>query len=305
MGNWNECINIAGLHRLYNTGGMGLQQLSKGVIRKLQNTEAFAASEPGFMDVMCAFSAVDELARDKDYATALELLYDYGDKENRLWIEAETNPQEQDDIPKKSRNPFVEEDTDPAIQKPHYHGPLHTFKGPYATQSGTEWVKAHMPYIIPAPTEPKKDDDIDDDDLEQWDKTKTYQIGDLVRYKNAKYHCILVHSNIDPYDHSHSKPDDPWRWIKFIQLKPFDPALAFTDRLTCLTTGKNYATGRKFKFMSDDEFIKKLKSASIDPPTIPKELYSYWKDSEEPYQDWLIQKWHNHNLTFRQPNTIN
>lgn len=63
MSRWQEAINIAGMHRLYSTGGLALPQLAKAIIRKLQNLEAFTTSDPGLMDVIDGFNAIDEFAR--------------------------------------------------------------------------------------------------------------------------------------------------------------------------------------------------------------------------------------------------
>lgn len=305
MAIWHETINIAGLHRMYSTGGIGLQQLAKGVARKLQLTEAYAICDPELMDVIFALNQIDEFARLKDYNTVLEMLYEWGDKphgktEQRLWVEAQgVSPNEYDDVPTKTKNPF-EEDTKRQINKPHYHGPLTILKGPYhnQAQSGDEWVKQR--YIEPAG--PKKEENI-----EQWDNTKYYKIGDLVRYKNMKFECLISNANVDPDKNSKFTPGEPWKWLSSMTSKPFDPALAYKDRLTCAIPekAKIYPTGRKHRYMSEDEFNKKLKDHNIDPPTIPKDLYSYWKDSEDKYQEWLIKRWHNQNLTFRAPNVIN
>lgn len=303
MANWHETINIAGLHYMYSRGDINLQQLSKGVARKLQNTHAFAISDPELMDVIFSFNSVDEFARLKDYITALDALLEWGDKEHgkgelRMWIEAEgVVPNEYDDVPTKIRNP-LEEDTKPQYGRPHSHGPNTIInKGPYPVQSGDEWVKHKFD---PAPVPPKKPED----DTPQWDNTKAYKPGDLVRYKNMKFECIIGNTNVDPDANSKFKPGEAWKWVAAIHSKPFDPGLVYTDRLTCEYKGKFYPTGRKHRYMSEDEFNKKLADNRIDPPTIPKELYTYWKDSEDKYQEWLIARWHNNNLTFKQPISI-
>lgn len=300
MANWHETINIAGLHHMYSSGGINLQQLSKGIGRKLQNTHAFAISDPELMDIIFSFNSIDEFAQLKDYITALDWLYEWGDKEHgkderRMWIEAEgVFPNEHDDVPAKTRNLF-EEDTKPQYGKPHFHGP-HTVinKGVYPVQSGDEWVSHKF-------ETPKKSEE----DIPYWDNTKTYKVGDIVRQKNAKFECLIGNTNVDPDANSKFKPGEPWKWVAAIHSKPFDPALAFKDRLTCEYRGKFYPTGRKHRYMSEDEFNKKLREHEIDPPTVPKELYSYWKDSEDKYQEWLIARWQNNNLTFRQPTSEN
>lgn len=318
MANWNETINIAGINRLYKKGDIGLQQLAKAIARKLQNTEAFAVSEPEMTDILCAFNAIDELARAKDFQVVMDMLFDFGDVDRKLWIECEgVNPQEHDEIPAKTRNP-LEEDTKPQLQNPHHHSS--PIKGPYPAQSGPEWVKHNW---LQNPTEPKptttklgynghglncicdscKTAKQDADELiPMWDGTKVYEVGSIVRQRGQKFECTKKHSNIDAFEHSHNRLDDPWKFIGMISVKPFDPALQDADRLACIMKGKNYPTGRKFVHMNEDEFNRRLRAANIDPPTVPKDLYSYWKDSETTYQDWLMARWHDGGLTYREAN---
>jgi len=287
MANWKEAINIAGIHRLCIKGDIGLQATAKAVVRKLQNTEAFAISDPELTDVMCAFNTIDEYARLKDYATALDLLYEYGDKNYRLWIEAEdVNPQEHDDIPTMKKSPF-EEDTSPQFSKPHYHGPY------LQPQNGSEWVKYPKP-------EPNPDLE---GTPEEWDKEKMYRVGELVLWKGTRYKCIISCANVDPGPNSYNKPGDSWKYVRAEPAPILDHSLAFTDRITCSVPAKCrvYPLTRKHHYMSEYEFNKKLEAANITPATVPKDLYVYMKDCEEPYQEWLMDRWHKHNLTFRTP----
>ena len=286
MANWNETINISGLHRLYTTGSINLQQVSQAIVRKLKNTEAFAISDPELIDIMCAFEAIDELAQLKDYNAVLDMLYGFGDKEHKLWVEAEgVSPQEHDDIPNKTKNPF-QEDTKPNFSKPHYHGPWLT--NPKEPGSG-EWVK------VPPITSPITYS------TDTWEKGKMYSVGDYVMKGNLRYKCRISCANVDPTNNSF-KATDCWEWITAGQTHS-DPKLVFTDRITCElpAKGRVYASTRKHHYMSEEDFNKKLVASEIDPATVPKELYSYMKDSEPPYQEWLMQRWHKHNLTFRIP----
>ena len=283
MANWNETINIAALHKLYTTGDINLQQVSKTIVGKLKLTEAFASSEPEIIDVMCAFEAIDPLARLKDYEAALDMLYDYGDKDFRLWVEADgVNPQDSSEIPVKTRNPF-EEDT-----KPQFGMANQSFKGPYATQGAQEWLKHHTP------SEPKNP--------EEWNSSKLYKTGDIAFKGVVRYQCVINCSNVDPTSNSY-KPNDAWKYLGPPDKNPSDPKLVLHDRLTCSlpVLGKVYPATRKYHYMSEEEFNKKLVAADIVPATMPKELYSYMKDCEEKYQEWLISRWHKQNLTFREP----
>lgn len=277
MANWEETINIAGIHRLYTNGGINLQQVAKAVVRKLQNTEAFATSDPELMDIIMNFGAIDEFARLKDYQVTLDLLYEFGDKENRLWVEAEgVSPQEHDEISAKTRNPY-EDDTKPEISVPRYHGPL---KGPYATT----WADVGL--------EKKKP--------EEWVVSKPYSVGDIVIKGSLQYQCLISCANVDPAPNSY-KTSDAWKWLGQVDKNPSDPRMVLRDRLTCEppTKGRVYPLTRKYHHMSEDDFNKKLTASFIIPATVPKDLYSYMKDCEEIYQDWLILRFNNGNMTFR------
>lgn len=274
MVHWNEKINIAHLHRLFTSGGLSLQNLSRGVVRKLQNTEVFATAEPELIDIMCAFDAIDELAQLDDYIAVLDMLYDFGDKDHMLWIDAEGAGSESDDvfISNRIRNPFDENNTEPYLN----------IKGPY----------------------PKIQDNTTTAKIEQWDSKKIYDVGENVYKNNFQYKCIISCSNVDPSTSSYSKPGDCWEWIRGSYLKTtFDPALVLTDRITCIVPDKArvYPPTRKYHYMSEEEFNTKLAAADINPANLTKEFYSYMKDCEEHYQKWLIERWHKNNLTLRMP----
>ena len=273
MANWKEAINIAGLHRLFTTGAISLQDLSRAVVRKLKNTEVFAIAEPELVDIMCAFDAIDELAQFNDYTTALDMLYSFGNKDNRLWIEADdTSSSEHEEVPVKTRNPFEEN-------------------------------KDKTPYLSPASTvKPTNTSTTDSPATTPWSKDKVYNVGDLVS-KGGIFKCLISCAGVDPGPNSANRPGDCWKWISSEPKVSFDPALAFTDRITCTipSTARVYPATRKYHYMSEDDFNKKLTAAEINPANLPKELYTYMKDCEEPYQQWLIERWHKNNLTFRIP----
>ena len=67
---------------------------------------------------------------------------------------------------------------------------------------------------------------------------------------------------------------------------------------------KVYPPTRKHHYMSEEEFNRKLVAAEINPATMPRDFYSYMKDCEEPYQEWLISRWHKQNLTFKTASPI-
>lgn len=287
MANWNECINIAGLFRLYNTGSIGLQQLAKAIVRKLKLTQAYATADVELIDIMMAFGEIDEVARLKDFIVVLDMLYEFGDKDLRLLIEAENvSPHESDDIPAKTKNPF-EDDTRPQFgaNQPHFHGPGNVYRGPDLVQSGE----------YPAPDEPQA--------KAEWDRNRAYKAGDRVVKAGLEYECLIGNSNADPATNSYNRYGEPWKWLGPADKNSSEPKPVLKDRLTCAipSTARVYPATRKYHHMSEEEFNKKLEAANIIPATMPRELYSYMKDCEEDYQEWLISRWHKQNLTFREP----
>lgn len=267
MVNWNETINIAGLYRLFSNGDISLQDLSRAVVRKLKNTEAFAISEPELIDIMCAFEAVDDLAQYKDYTTALDMLYEFGNKECRLWIEAEgVSPQEYDEVT-KTKNPLDKTDGE-------------WVKVPASSNIST----TESTILVAAP----------------WSKDKMYEVDDVVSRNNSRFKCVISCCNIDPGPNSY-KVGDCWKWLGSQPRTPFDPALALKDRISCIipSGARIYPATRKYHYMSEDDFDKKLSSSGIEPASLQKDFYSYMKDCEEPYQQWLIDRWHKQNLTLR------
>ena len=231
MPNWNETINISHYHRLYTGGNIKLQQLGKGIANKLKLTESYARCDPDLMDVVCAFNALDEYACHKDYEAALAMLYEYGDKDYRLWIEtmAPATKHDDDGIPSHVKTPFDDEDTKPNFIKAHYHGPNQVIKGPYITQ----------------PSEPKE-----------------------------------------------------------VTVSITTPS-ARTDTIRCENvTGKNYYHSKHYHYMDDVDFKKKLAEADIEPDSLPRPLYEYMKNLNEPYQGWLIDRWREDNLTLHEATAL-
>jgi hypothetical protein len=271
---------------MYTSGGISIQQVAKTVVRKLRNTQIFQHSDPELIDIMMVFESIDELAKLDDYKSVLELLYAYGDKQFQLWVEAEhVDPQDSaTEIAPKTKALFENEDTKPDKVP---------FK-PYLVPGGASsdgWVKHKFPDIK----------------IELWDKSKIYKAGDLVIKGTMKYKCKIDCSNIDPTQYSFNKAGDAWDYLGIIDKNPSDPERVFKDRLTCSipATGRNYGFTRKHHYMSEEDFNRKLHSAEIDPATMPKDLYTYMKDCEEPYQEWLMARWHKHNLTFKAAAALN
>jgi hypothetical protein len=287
MSNWNEVINIAGLHKLYADGGITLKDLAKAIARKLKNTEAFAICDPSIIDVMCALDAVDDLARLKDYNVALDLLYDFGDKDHRLWIEADGISHD-DEVVTKTRNPF-DEITKPDLTKLHNNN--NNNNNNKTSVNANEWISYPTSPKDKNPGEPKE---------RPWYNTVVYDVGDVVCKGTMRYRCRTSNCNVDPSNHSF-KPEDPWEYLGAESKKNVVGHEMFPDRITCTLPAKArvYALTRKYHYMSEDEFNKKLIAAEINPANMSKDLYSYMKDCEEPYQAWLILKWNSGNLTFR------
>lgn len=201
MASWQETINISHLHRLYSDGKIKVMQLGKAVAARLKTTSYFKSCEPEMIDIIAEFGSLDEFSDHKDYITALDLLYDFGDIENRLWVETIRPDADEDDTtpaiinkPVKVYSDFASEDTKPE------------FKGPY--------------------------------------------------YQN--------HPNIRVL--GGSSDDSP-------------------------TSTKRYNRTKTVRYLSETDFNKRLADRGIDPEKIAKDMYSYMKDADDDYQDWLINRW--------------
>lgn len=267
---WDETINIATSQGLYSGGHISLCDLSRAITQKIRQTIAYAASDSDLLDIVCAFEAIDELATLQDYNTALEMLYDYGDEDNRIWIESEKRESKHSDyvVGGKSRNPFDQEDTKPLLH--------------IANKSISQPV-----------TEPIKP-------IKDWDKDIDYMVDSLVMHYNAKYQCLVRCKGLQPSSHSFGK-DPVWKYVCNEARPAFDPSLVLSDRLSFATpsTARVYPSTRKFHYMSESDFNSKLKAVNVNPANLSRELYTYIKESDANYQEWLITKYNNGNMTFK------
>jgi hypothetical protein len=84
---WQEAINILRLHRLWEDDKITIPQMAKGVSNLLKQTSYFHSCDPELTDIICEFEALDKLSDIHDYETALDMLYEFGDKDYRLWVE--------------------------------------------------------------------------------------------------------------------------------------------------------------------------------------------------------------------------
>lgn len=86
---WKEAINISHLHRFYNDGQINIVQLGKAVASRLKLSNLFHMCEPEIIGLIVEFESLDEFSGINDYNSALQMLYEYGDENNTLWIETE------------------------------------------------------------------------------------------------------------------------------------------------------------------------------------------------------------------------
>lgn len=144
---WQEQVNISHLHRMYSAGEINVVQLAKGIVGRLKTIKYYSIAEPDFMDVVMEFNSLDAFSEYEDYRVALDYLRDFGDKDNRLWIETETEASKADvieDGEKAKRtnarmiDDYASEYVDP-IDGPII-GPVQ-FKGPYFAP-GVDAIKA-------------------------------------------------------------------------------------------------------------------------------------------------------------------
>ena len=85
---WQERVDISHLHRLYTDHKIEIRALGKAVGARLKSTNAFKSCEPELVDIICEFEALDEHSDITDYCSALDMLFDFGDKNKQLLIEA-------------------------------------------------------------------------------------------------------------------------------------------------------------------------------------------------------------------------
>jgi hypothetical protein len=86
MAIWKEEVNLSHLHRLYEGGKINVEQLGKGVAGRLRGTE-LSKKELELADIITEFCALDRLSELKDYEQILDMLYVFGDRDHRLWVE--------------------------------------------------------------------------------------------------------------------------------------------------------------------------------------------------------------------------
>lgn len=89
MAEWKEEINLSHLFRLYEVGKIGVAQLSKATCERLKTIKYYSDEYPEFLDITIEFEDIDDIGELDDYNHALDMLYDFGDQQNRLWIEVE------------------------------------------------------------------------------------------------------------------------------------------------------------------------------------------------------------------------
>ncbi len=138
MMHWEETININHLHNLYSDGKINVVQMAKAVVSRMKSTQYWAISDPDFIDIMTEFDAMNEFSSHEDYCIALDYLFEYGDIDNRLWIETEL-PAKPEVIAEDDRAinfkfrmlddyemPTIPEDSLSIIRKPaYYNAPVH------------------------------------------------------------------------------------------------------------------------------------------------------------------------------------
>lgn len=85
--NWGEVVNIKQPHRQYSEGKLNIRQLGRAVSKRLQDLECYKNGNKELLDIICELENLDEFSRFIDYQSALEMLWDFGDRGRILWIE--------------------------------------------------------------------------------------------------------------------------------------------------------------------------------------------------------------------------
>ncbi len=138
---WVETINVGHLHRLYSDGKINVVALAKGVVARLKTIHYYATAEPDFMNVIMELNSIDAYSDYDDYIVALDFLLEFGDKNNRLWVETEKPTSKEDiDDDKKATNINVKMLDDYKNGAAELMSAL--VKGPYYKSRADDIVKA-------------------------------------------------------------------------------------------------------------------------------------------------------------------
>src|SRR6266568_7591083 len=117
MTKWAETLDISPYHQLYSKGTLPLKSLVSCIEHQLKKLDGFFSSDPELIDIIQELNAFDQFASHKDYEVILDMIYDYGDKGNRLWIETQKTSssfRDEDTIPERKQ--YIA----PAADKPPY-----------------------------------------------------------------------------------------------------------------------------------------------------------------------------------------
>lgn len=88
MATWKEEVSLSGLHRLYEKQNISVEALGRAVAARLRATSLYSTNDQVFKDIVGEFGFLNKLSNLKDYETILDMLYDYGDRDRKLWIDA-------------------------------------------------------------------------------------------------------------------------------------------------------------------------------------------------------------------------
>lgn len=98
---WKARVFLTFLYDMYDRGDIKLRSLAKCTANRLRVLPFYSAGNPEFVDIVCEFEDIagDDLRDLDDYHEAMDMLYDFGDQDNQLWIETsvseiESNEQE-------------------------------------------------------------------------------------------------------------------------------------------------------------------------------------------------------------------
>lgn len=81
MANWKNTVKIGDLHEAYRTGKMPIAEMAACVAVRFKD---LARRHPDLEDVVAGFLEVEDA---DDYDDVLEVLYAWGDRDHRLWID--------------------------------------------------------------------------------------------------------------------------------------------------------------------------------------------------------------------------
>ena len=87
MATWQDSINITDVHRLYEDDRISLEGVGKIVAFRLKRTVHAQSNNTDILNIINQLETLNESNCIDDYDAVLDMLYDFGNSDHKLWIE--------------------------------------------------------------------------------------------------------------------------------------------------------------------------------------------------------------------------